>query len=332
MPIGSKIAKKYEYELIPNFFDIIYILDNWNGVKRIAYGYDYHEKQFFETFKRYDDWGIVNIMGYDVNVIKKFSDEFEVIVHNVDGRYNEKSRHFLKLFLKNVFNFRKGKVYFRDVLIKSSVRSHELKLVIRKLNLIRVRSLFDGSTVEYYHDKNTIVLGKSNSGGLYVITEINGKSAKYYIERTGKIPRINRIALNNRKIQFQIFRMLLNKGVLKLPEKPFSIIPVTFRVSRIRPWEFSLIYQFDQHRIRTNVVNDIAESLMSPILIDYNYDDTNQILLKLADPIYGSLLCGLDYKNDLWCMQLPGITKYWRISKVYKYMYDLDEYTKVFNY
>lgn len=353
---GSRIAKRYGFELISHFFNLIYVLDNWDRLKRISAIYDYHEKTFLETFRKHDEnTGMVNILDHYMHIIKNH-DEFEIIVYNIDSVRNHKTKRFLRSFLLSVFTFKRGKVYLREssiVLksflldsfmfkrakvylressIKSSRKPHELHFKVRKVNLIRVRSLFDGSIISYYPKKglngNPIILGKGVDNSLYVITEINGKRVSYYTRRMRKMPKINRIALKNRKIQYQFFKMLLGKGILTRPVKIISTIPGSFRLSKTPSWAFSPVYFFNNNLVRSF----IDPSILNPVLIDYDYDETNQVLLKFIDETYHSLLCGLDYRNSLWCITLPPITMWWRIKNVYKYVYNLEDDMKVFNY
>lgn len=345
---GKRIAEKLGYRLIPHFFDILYILENWSIINKVVYNYDYHEKRFLITFKKYDnsvgDAGFVDIADYIINIIRESPNEFKVIVNNVDANFGEKSREYLRKFLRNIFKFKGHKVYFYDVLLKSSLTTHELKFRVRKISLAKSQSLIDGSEVRYYPGlrkfERLVILGKGSNDTLYIITEINNRPISYYTSRIGKMPKLNRIALRNHKIQFEFFKMLLNKGILMKDEKAFHKIPTSFTITdfptwKIAPfdvyltrWRFSSLYNFNEKRVNATFRVDF----LHPILVDYNYDETNQVLLKFADRNLGSVLCGLDYKNTMWCITLPGITKYWRIQKIYKYVYALDEYTKMFEY
>lgn len=337
---GKKIAEKQGYRLIPRFFDILYILENWDIINKISHNYDYHEKRFLVAFRKYGnnvgDAGFVDIADYIINIIKENPNEYEIIVHNVDADFGLKSREYLRKFLRNIFTFKKHKVYFHDVLLKSSLTTHELKFRVRKIPLVKSQSFVDKSTVQYYPGlrkmRKPIILGKGADNSLYVITEINNRPISYYISRMNKMPKINRIALRNHKVQYSFFKMLLNKGILIPDENSFYVVYMPFRLSKSQWarsfWRFSPIYLFNEKRMRANF-NII---LWNPILVDYDYDESNQVLLKFVDEMHRSILCGLDYKNMLWCIELPPITTWWRISKVYKYIYDLDEKTKVFNF
>ncbi|AAL27735.1 hypothetical protein SIFV0024 [Sulfolobus islandicus filamentous virus] len=336
---GIRIAERYGYKLVPHFFNLFFILDNWNNIpigKTIVSLYNYRQKEFVEIFKKYDEnIGIATVNYTNVHVIKNHN-EFEIIVYNVDSIHDHKSKYLLMLFLGNKFIFRRGKVYLYDIVIRNLIKSHDLQFKIKKINLIRVRSLFGNNIVSYYPKKelirNSIILGKGANDSIYVITEINNKRVLYYVKRIRKIPRLNRIALKNHKLQYQFFKMLLQKGILQ-KETLFPIVPLrslftSLRISGTSEWKFSPLYVFNGRLVNAN----IYARAMNPVLIDYDYDETNQVLLKFADESYHSVLCGLDYKNMLWCITLPAITMWWRIKEVYKYVYDLDNQTKVFNY
>lgn len=114
---GIRIAERYGYKLIPHFFNLIYVLDNWNNITKIASMYDYHEKVFLETFKKHDEnTGMVNILDHYIHIIKNHN-EFEIIVYNVDSVRNHKTKRFLRSFLLNVFMFKRGKVYLHEASI-----------------------------------------------------------------------------------------------------------------------------------------------------------------------------------------------------------------------
>ena len=149
-----------------------------------------------------------------------------------------------------------------------------------------------------------------------------------------KIPLKNRLALRNHKIQYYFFKILLDKGILQKETKlcyelngfcespPCSIYYYWFRISndsmKYFVWGFSPMYMFNRILVRS----DINIQIMNPILIDYDYDETNQVLLKFFDVTnhiwYRSVLCALTYENTFRCVQLAPITITWKIKSVYK--------------
>jgi len=164
--------------------------------------------------------------------------------------------------------------------------------------------------------------------------EINGKKVKYILEhsriKNKDIPYINRVKIRNRKYEYSIFKMMLNKGIL---QPRVSAIPPT--IKRIRDyelrdyaWMFTNIVMLTLQRIRGGQFPDFAYATLQ----DFDYDGVNQILLKFIDEFRNSYLCGVDYANILWCMRLPGIMYKYHIKSVYRVLYNLDEKTKMFEF
>jgi len=166
------------------------------------------------------------------------------------------------------------------------------------------------------------------------LSEINGKKVKYILEHYKKkykgMPYINRVKMKNRKYEYSIFKMMLNKGIL---QPRISAIPPT--IKRIRyyefreyAWMFTNIVMPTLQRIRGGQFPDFAYATLQ----DFDYDGVNQILLKFIDEFRNSYLCGIDYSNILWCMRLPGIMYKYKIKSVYRVLYNLDEKTKMFEF
>jgi hypothetical protein len=164
--------------------------------------------------------------------------------------------------------------------------------------------------------------------------EINGKKVKYILEhsriKNKDIPYINRVKIRNRKYEYSIFKMMLNKGIL---QPRVSAIPPT--IKRIRDyelrdyaWMFTNIVMLTLQRIRGGQFPDFIHTTLQ----DFDYDNVNQILLKFIDEFRNSYLCGIDYSNILWCMRLPGIMYKYHIKSVYRVLYNLDEKTKMFEF
>jgi len=168
--------------------------------------------------------------------------------------------------------------------------------------------------------------------------KINDKKVKniinYHKKRHDDIPYILRIKMQNRKIEYAIFKMLLKKGIFEYFKKEIYIFSMGlfFRILRDEwknhEWEFTNIAVNNVKRMRGGQF----PNFMYTVLQDYNYDDVNQILLKFADPYNRTYLCGVDYANNMWCMRLQGFMFKYTIKSVYKAMYELDEKTKVFEF
>jgi len=166
------------------------------------------------------------------------------------------------------------------------------------------------------------------------LSEINGKKVKYILEHYKKkyknMPYIIRLKIKNRKFEYAIFKMMLNKDIL---HPRINYVPP--KISRIRDyevrdfaWMFSNMVMLNLERITGGQFPDFAWATLQ----DFNYDNTNQILMKFIDEFRNTYLCGVDYANRLWCMRLPGFMYKYKIKSVYKVLYDLDEKTKVFEF
>jgi len=164
--------------------------------------------------------------------------------------------------------------------------------------------------------------------------EINGKKVKHILEHYKKkykgMPYINRVKIKNRKYEYSIFKMMLNKGIL---QPRVSAIPPT--IKRIRDyelrdyaWMYTNIVMLTLQRIRGGQFPDFVHTALQ----DFDYDGVNQILMKFIDEFRNSYLCGVDYANILWCMRLPGIMYKYKIKSVYRVLYDLTPETKIFEF
>jgi len=170
-------------------------------------------------------------------------------------------------------------------------------------------------------------------GSLYIY-EINDKKTEkiveYYKEKYKGMSYMLRVKMKNRKYEYAIFRMMLNKGIME-----YRSIPPFITITRIKnaeiesnEWMFTNIITLNLQRIRGTQFPDFAFA----VLQDYSYDGINQIIMKFIDELRNSYLCGVDYSNRLWCMRLPGIMYKYNIKSVYKVLYNLDEKTKIFEF
>ena len=171
------------------------------------------------------------------------------------------------------------------------------------------------------------------SNELYLYS-INDKKVKDIIDHYQKkykgMPYILRVKMKNRKAEYQFLKMLVNKGIFRYLDDmsfkpPFKI---SLKDLRYYEWEFINIVVEDVKRMRGGEFPNFLDT----VLQDYDYDGVNQVLLKFIDKRNQTFLCGVDYKNDMWCMRLPGFMYRYRIRSVYKALYDLDENTKMFEF
>ncbi len=76
-------------------------------------------------------------------------------------------------------------------------------------------------------------------------------------------------------------------------------------------FHFSFTYELKNNLVHFNGVETI--------LVDYDYDQVNQILLKLRRRIITeteiTLLCRIGANNRLWCNRLRELMKCWRVKK-----------------
>jgi len=176
--------------------------------------------------------------------------------------------------------------------------------------------------------------GFSLNGHSLYLNEINGKKVKdilkYYKKKYKSMPYILRLKLQNRKYEYAIFKMMLNKGIFqpRIHITPLKNIRICDYEIRDYVWMYTNIVTINLTRITGGQIPDFAYATLQ----DFDYDNTNQILLKFIDEFRNSYLCGVDYANRLWCMRLPGFMYKYRIKSVYRVLYDLKPETKVFEF
>jgi len=144
------------------------------------------------------------------------------------------------------------------------------------------------------------------------------------------MPYMLRIKIKNRKYEYAIFKMLVNKEIME-----YRSIPTFITIRRIKNIEiesnsfmFTNMVTLNLKRITGARFPDFAFA----VLQDYSYDGINQIIMKFIDELRNSYLCGVDYSDRMWCIRLPGIMYKYNIRSVYKVLYDLDEKTKIFEF
>jgi len=164
--------------------------------------------------------------------------------------------------------------------------------------------------------------------------EINGKKVEkmitYYKKKYKGMPYIIRVKLQNRKIEYALYKMLINKEIFKRYEEktPPSIFRIYNNEIPDHAWYFTNIYVPNLQAIR----GGRFPSFNHTAIHDYDDDGVNQILLKFITISNNAFLCGVDYSNSLWCMRLPGFMYKYSIKSVYKVLYELDEKTKIFEF
>jgi len=166
------------------------------------------------------------------------------------------------------------------------------------------------------------------------LNEINDKKVKYILEHYKKkyknIPYLIRVKIKNRKYEYAIFKMMLNKDILhpRVNHVPHKIERIRDYELRDYAWMFTNAIMLNLKRITGGQFPDFAYATLQ----DFDYDNVNQIVMKFIDEFRNTYLCGVDYANRLWCMRLPGFMYKYRIKSVYRVLYDLKPETKLFEF
>lgn len=344
---GKIVARERGYIFLPGFFSLEYVLYEWNNIplhQNVVAEYVYRLKDFVECLRKHsEDFATVWIDTSEIE-IRKLGDKFIITMDNINRVYNfYHIMHLENFFSHKDYGRNSNSLFFDNRKAFLRINGEKIRLYDNKITL----------TVERDAGDNAIfMLPPWKPFWMYnyklFVTKVNGKGIKYYEKRAWVkkmyMPKANKLLIENRKYQYAFFKMLEKKGVLKktpisfappiylqdyIKSQEWKLIPLSKNYSK---WEFTPLYEVNLKRFS----GDINDSPKMPVLVDFDYDNTNQILLKFIDVgtgfRYTSLLCGLDYKDMLWCIRLPGITMFWNIKKTYKYVYAMDESTKIFEY
>ena len=320
-------------EILKNF-------DNFEIGKKYARKYNYHVKDFeYELHKLNEKMAFAYIFDNKIEIIKKDSSKFEVTI-NLDDYLSIAERRRVTIFVKYgdenyhnyLFWYYRGTwhLILNDLVIPIKYNSRLLKLTIIKKPQKFYLTLPELEKREL-PDKE---FGFPIIPGELYLYEINGKKVsemlEYYEKKYKGMPYILRIKMKNRKAEYAIMKMLLKKGIFKningISRKP----PFRIKMSELKSYECEF----------TNIALPVPERMKAgqfPNFIytaiqDYDYDSTNQILIKLIDTRNQTFLCGIDYSNSMWCIRLPGFMFKYKIKSVYKVLYNLDENTKLFEF
>jgi len=341
------MVKKGDYvkdEKIQFLKEILKNFDNFEIGKKYVYKYNSHIRDYeYELHKPNEKMIFMYIFYNKVEITKINENKFEVIINLNDYMRNATIKRMVK-FLTTDSNY-----YYNHLVWHYKGVWHlvldRLIIPIRKYNEI-LKMIIVKKPEKYYlslpelekkplPDSEFGFPIKRNSLYLY---KVNGKKVKniiqYYKKKHYDIPYILRIKMQNRKIEYAIFKMLLKKGIVEPLHKINSklISGMLFRIHNNEIenhiWDFTNIVMPAVKRMRGGQFPNFAFIALQ----DYDYDDVNQILLKFADPYNRTFLCGVDYSNSMWCMRLQGYMFKYRIKSVYKTMYELDENTKVFEF
>ena len=324
--------------------EILRNFDNFEIGKKYVFKYNSHIRDFeYELHKPNEKMIFLYIFYNKIEINKNNENKFEVIINLDNYMRNATMKRVVKFLTtdsKYYYNhlvwYHKGvwHLVLDGLIIPIRTYPRILKMIIVKrpekyylsLPELQKRPLPDSE------------FGFPIMKGLLYLYEVNGKRVKNLIQYCKKkhydIPYILRIKMQNRKIEYMIFKMLLKKGIVEPFEKINSklISGMLFRIHNNEienhTWDYTNMVIPVVRRMRGGQFPNFAFIALQ----DYNYDNVNQILLKFIDPYNRTFLCGVDYSNSMWCMRLQGFMFKYKIKSVYKVMYDLTPETKVFEF
>jgi len=320
--------------------DILLNFDNYEVGKKYGCIYNSHFKDYEYILQRLNENTIyVYIFHNKVEIIRRTTNKFEVTVNLNDYMTIAKMRRIIRFlhteneyFYSYLITYNRGvwKLILGNLIIPIRRNSRKIKLTIKRKTEEQYLTLPELEKVPIPESEYGFPLV---SGKLYLYS-INNKKVEdiinYYEEKYNGMPYINRVKLQNRKIEYQFTKMLLKKGIFKYDIDITTSTPMRLGNSAVKynKWEF------------TNIAIPIVEKMRPgefpnfwhTALQDYDDDGVNQVLLKLIDNRNHSYLCGIDYTNRIWCMQLQGFMLRFKIKSVYKVLYQLDEKTKMFEF
>jgi hypothetical protein len=331
----------------PRIIHLMYILKDFDTfLEGIRYVEKYNSRfrdYEYELHKLNYQTAYMYILHNKIEIHKKSENKFEVIINFDNFQSIAERRRLTKFmmidnmpFFESLVYFKGQKIYFR---FKDLFYNYRNRKSITKLTFVK-------RTEKYYLtlpelEKREIPekeYGFPIISNLLYLHKINDKKVseiiEYHKSKCKIMPYYLKVKMKNRKIEHAIFKMLINKGIMKY-DKSIKFDKHTLNHLRIENYDIET-YKFEY----TNMIiannerlrgNDFP--LFKEIIIqDFDYDNVNQILLKLITPLNENYLCGVDYSNSLWCVRLSEFMIKYKIKSVYKVLYDLDENTKVFEF
>jgi len=341
---GSKIVKRYGYiflESVSSIYAVIDKFDNYEEGKIYVFGYDYHFKEFTVSIQKQSPDRIrVSYLHHEIWIYKE-GNKYKIFIPWVMEKY----RNELNYLFNFNFYFHYNRIIYKWIGIKEFKivlkRAKSFLMEIRIARRVLYNDLITGELKEMYAPrdvlKNGITVWEDVRGNKFVLTKINDvemKKIKKRIEKKEKSPdSYYKQMMKTKDIMYQFIKMFRNKGILKtkFEIKPVYV-PPKFQIKNKEIMEnvyrFSFPYELENRTMRFNG--------MMTILIDYDYDGVNQILFKFQQRtntmINNTLLCGIDPQNRFWCNILSNFMASWKIKSVYRYMYELDESTKMYEF
>jgi len=337
MPEKDEYVKSEEIRFLTG---IIENFDFFEIGKKYVLDYNKHFKDYeYELHKLNEKMAFMYIFNNKIEIEKKTENQFIVTI-NLNNYTSIAERKRITWFTRYANKKYKGYLlwYYRKVW---HLDLGDLEIPIRKNNNL-LKLIIVKKPKRYYltlpelerepiPDKE---YGFPIEDDLLYLNEINGKKVKKILEHYEKkyknMPYLIRVKMKNRKFEYAIFKMMLNKDIL---HPRINYVPP--KIERIRDyevrdfaWMFSNMVMLNLKRITGAQFPDFAWATLQ----DFDYDSTNQILMKFIDEFRNTYLCGVDYANRLWCMRLPGFMYKYKIKSVYKVLYNLDENTKLFEF
>lgn len=341
---GLRIARKYGYIFITSVSSVFSIIDKFDKFeegKIYVFGYNYHMKDFIISIqKQTPDRIRVSYLHHEIWIYKE-RNKYKIFIPWVMEKY----RHELNYLFNFNFYFHYNRVIYEWTGVK------EFKIVLRRAKSFMMEieiarrvlynDLITGELKEMYVPRDMLKKGitvwDDIRGNKFVLTKINNvemKKVKKKIEKKEKSPdKYHRQMMKTKDIMYQFIKMFRNKGILrtKFEIKPVYIPPkIGIQNKEIieNAYRFSFPYELENRTVRFNGI--------MTILIDYDYDSVNQILLKFLQVvntrIHNTLLCGIDPQNRFWCNRLSNLMASWKIKSVYEHLYELDENTKIYEF
>jgi len=337
---GLRIAKKYGYiflQSIPSVYSIINKFDEYEEGKIYVFGYDYNFKEFiFSMQKQTADRIRVSYLHHEIWIYKE-GNKYKIFIPWVMEKYRNEVNY--------LFNFNMYFHYNRVIYKWRGIKDFKVILKKAKSFVIEIRiarrvlynDLITGELKVMYTPrdilKNGIVVWEDIRLNKIVLTKVNNveiKKIKKRIEKKEKSPdSYYKQMMKTKDIMYQFIKMFRNKGILKTkfeikPEYLHRKIWIENEEIVENAYRFSFPYELENRTVRFNGV--------MTVLIDYDYDGVNQILFKFQQRTDTTLLCGIDPNNRFWCNRLSNFMMSWKIKSVYKYMYELDESTKMYEF
>jgi len=335
-----KTKERIQDENIRYLKNVILNFDKFEILKKYVYKYNSHIRDYeYKLHKLNQNTIYMYIYNNKIEINKISDDKFEVII-DLDDYLTIATMRRIKSFTraedKHILWYYHGTWHFvlDNLIIPIRYNKRLIKMIFIKKHKEYYLTLPELEKREFSDEKYGFPIIK---GSIYLY-QINNKKVEkiidYYKKKYKGMPYMLRVKMKNRKAEYMIFKMMLNKNIVELRDKQINVKSL-YPIRRIRSseiedymWCFTNIVSLNIPRIRGVQFPDFVYATLQ----DYSYDSTNQILLKFIDEYNHTFLCGVDYGNRLWCQRLQGFMFKYSIRSVYKALYNLEPETKVFEF